>query len=139
MNAPRIRRRHLWVEPEYQKRFLHQMLLPEMMLMMSISMITLIVAMLTMAPGENASFFRNHILVIYGALVLFIALSLAVIGLCASHLAAGPIFGIERYLKAVREGRDPGRLALRENDPLKGLAESINQTVDYLQSNKAGD
>ncbi|MBU0484598.1 MAG: methyl-accepting chemotaxis protein [Proteobacteria bacterium] len=47
---------------------------------------------------------------------------------------AGPVFRIEEDLKIIQAGNIDKEIKLREEDPLKELADTINDTISYLRS-----
>ena len=58
----------------------------------------------------------------------------AAISIFLSHRIAGPLFRIERFLKAVASGNFAARLKLRKRDELHDLAETINDMVGDLRN-----
>jgi len=53
-------------------------------------------------------------------------------GLVYSHRIAGPIYRLQKYLRAKSDGTEKGQLFFRQHDYFKEIADSVN---DYTNSN----
>jgi nitrogen fixation/metabolism regulation signal transduction histidine kinase len=61
-------------------------------------------------------------------------LSGAMLALFLPQKIAGPVFRIEEDLKEIQEGNLEKEIRLRQEDPLKELAQAINQTIAFLRA-----
>lgn len=57
-------------------------------------------------------------------------------GLVLSHRLAGPIDRLNREVKRITEGELKGRIRLRKNDALKGVADNINKLLDKVSEGR---
>ena len=56
------------------------------------------------------------------------------VGLFVTHRVAGPAARMERYLRALAEGRpEDGPCRVRERDELQGLCEAVNQALERVR------
>ena len=72
--------------------------------------------------------------VVFGVSFAVLAPVLLIIGLHATHRVAGPLFSIERYLKALLQGERPEPLRVRKNDELQDLCDLVNQVREHYES-----
>ncbi len=67
---------------------------------------------------------------------VFLPLTLMV-GVLSTFRIAGPLYRIEKFLRAVQNGENPEDFTLRERDELKDLAALINSSTAPLRSSSA--
>ena len=93
---------------------------------------------LNLTPGHPAlqyiaeqqrQFERMAILVVCVQLLVF-----NVTALLLSHRLAGPLYRLERHLKEVGEGGEPGDLSLRKGDLYRQLADECNKVMARLRA-----
>jgi len=93
------------------------------------------------------SFYEAHItirrvsdllvpVIIAGSIVSLI--SGALLAIFLPQKIAGPVYRMEEDLKAIQDGDLDKQIRLREDDPLQGLAETINQTIASLKKRLGG-
>jgi len=94
------------------------------------------------------SFYEAHItirrvsdllipVIIAGSIVSLI--SGAFLALFLPQKIAGPVYRMEQDLKAVQDGDLEKEVKLREGDPMQGLAETINKTLNSLKARLGGN
>jgi methyl-accepting chemotaxis protein len=66
--------------------------------------------------------------------LLFLTPLVVMASVFLSHRIAGPLFRIERYVRAVAKGDLSAKLHLRKNDELKDVAGAINDMTDDLRN-----
>jgi len=74
--------------------------------------------------------------VIGASFLVFLPLTLLV-GILTTFRVAGPVFVFHRFLKNIREGRDPGVMRLRKGDKLRDLADALNETYAVIREREA--
>lgn len=55
------------------------------------------------------------------------------VGILTTFRVAGPVYRFHRFLEAIREGRDPGHMRLRDRDRLVDLADALNETWSVVK------
>jgi len=114
------------------------------------SLVAAIILYLYSSQEIGESFYEAHIkirrvsdllipVILAGSFVSL--LSGTLVALFLPQKIAGPIFRIEEDLKEIQAGNLKKEIRLREGDPLKGLARTINTTISFLSSkiDKGGD
>ncbi len=134
MPPPDNRRRRYWINPSFQGRYLAAILLLELVVAVITAAITLGLAFVLMSPSFSAGPSWHMTFAIVVVMILALAAALVRLGVRVSNRTCGPVYNILNKLAAIRRGENPGPIRLREKDELKELAESINQTVDYLKN-----
>ena len=56
-----------------------------------------------------------------------------------SHRIAGPLYKLQKHLRAIREGLNPGKLFFRKGDYFQDIADDINHTVDHIEDGYKSD
>ncbi|MBC7540555.1 MAG: hypothetical protein H7281_17150 [Bacteriovorax sp.] len=56
-----------------------------------------------------------------------------------SHKIAGPLYKLQKHLKLLREGNNPGSLFFRKGDYFQELADDVNETFDHLEDSYKND
>jgi signal transduction histidine kinase len=74
--------------------------------------------------------------VIGASFFVFLPLTLLV-GILTTFRVAGPVFVFHRFLKNIREGRDPGVMRLRSGDKLTDLADALNETYAVIKERES--
>jgi methyl-accepting chemotaxis protein len=82
---------------------------------------------------ENYRLFVMTVLFTIVAEAIFIGL----LGLFFSHRIAGPLYAMSQKLQAISRGAIPQQVRLRKNDLLTGFAETMNETISVLESQRA--
>ena len=59
------------------------------------------------------------------------------VGILATFRFAGPAYKLERHLRAIARGEDPGACQLRSGDDLQDLCEALNEAVETLRRDTA--
>ena len=75
---------------------------------------------------------------LYITLAVTIPLILA-LGTFLTFHVVGPIYSLEKYLKSIISGRDPGTWHLRKGDELQGLYGLLNQAMDTIRAGPPRD
>lgn len=68
--------------------------------------------------------------------MVFLPLTLLV-GILTTFRVAGPVFVFHRFLRNIREGRDPGVMRLRKGDRLTELADALNETYAVIKARES--
>lgn len=79
---------------------------------------------------------------VFWAVGIFVALEVVGLflwGILVTHRIAGPLFLIDRYLNAVREGQLPDIRPLRRRDELQTFFDSFSATVDAIRERETED
>jgi methyl-accepting chemotaxis protein len=132
MPSANNRRRRYWINPSFQGRYLATILLLELLVALVSAGITLGLAFVLMSPAFSAGPSWRMTFGVTLAMIVLLAGALVWLGVRISNRTCGPVYNMLAKLAAIRRGEEPGPIKLREKDELKELAESINQTVDYL-------
>lgn len=56
-----------------------------------------------------------------------------------SHRIAGPLYKLQKHLRAIREGLSPGKLFFRKGDYFQEVADDLNDTIEVLEDNYKKD
>lgn len=56
-----------------------------------------------------------------------------------SHRIAGPLYKMQKHLRAIREGLNPGNLFFRKGDYFQDVADDLNATIDVLEDSYKKD
>ena len=149
---PRWRRRTLMVNRRVQLRFISLLLLQMSFILSALGILIHSHVTRTAEIAEAVPFVDTHTRMaiqnelidnIHGFYVrslVLIAVTAAVMilfGLLASHKLAGPVVKLQHYLNAVADGDYSQRIAFRHKDHLEPFAESINRTVESIESKRA--
>ena len=57
-----------------------------------------------------------------------------IISIFQSHKIAGPLFKVKRFLKSIREGKIPEKVAFRKGDHFQDLASDLNEAFFQLEN-----
>lgn len=79
---------------------------------------------------------KNSEFVLYFIVVMLIIQSAIIfaIFIFVTHRISGPVFVMARYLRELREGKEPSTRPLRKKDELKDFFSELQETVDYLRN-----
>ncbi len=91
-------------------------------------------------PSDSALMLREISSVLLRSIAISFALfmpPIVMIGILTTFRVAGPVFVFHRFLKNIREGRDPGVMRLRKGDKLKDLAEALNATYASIKERES--
>jgi len=50
-----------------------------------------------------------------------------------SHKIAGPLYKLQKHLRAIREDLNPGKLFFRKGDYFQDIADDINHTIEHIE------
>jgi methyl-accepting chemotaxis protein len=81
---------------------------------------------------ENYRLFVMTVIFTIVAEAIFIGL----LGLFFSHRIAGPLYAMSQKLQVISRGAIPQQVRLRKNDLLTGFAETMNETISVLESQR---
>lgn len=56
-----------------------------------------------------------------------------------SHRIAGPLYKLQKHLRAIREGLSPGKLFFRKGDYFQEIADDLNDTVEVMEETYKND
>ena len=56
-----------------------------------------------------------------------------------SHKIAGPLYKLQKHLRLLRNGENPGKLFFRKGDYFLDLADDVNQTIENLEDGYKND
>ena len=56
-----------------------------------------------------------------------------------SHKIAGPLYKLQKHLRAFREGVTPGRLYFRKGDYFQDVADDLNETIEHIEDGYKND
>lgn len=56
-----------------------------------------------------------------------------------SHKIAGPLYKLQKHLKAIRDGFAPGKLFFRKGDYFQEIADDLNDTIDVMEETYKND
>ncbi len=56
-----------------------------------------------------------------------------------SHKIAGPLYKLQKHLRAIREGITPGRLYFRKGDYFQDVADDLNETIEHIEDGYKND
>jgi signal transduction histidine kinase len=135
MNKPASagnRRRRYWINPGFQGRYLATILLLELLVALVTAGLTLGFAFVLISPMTVGPAWHTTVAILV-VMLLALAGALVWIGVRVSNRICGPVYNMLNKLAAIRRGEQPGPIRLREKDELKELAQSINETVEYLK------
>lgn len=141
------RLRNLWLNPAYQGRYIAGLVLSGLLLAGLQSAIfyfftrenyALLVDLSPMSDEAKALLYRElkTIVVLLGAGSFGFILLVGLLGLVYSHRTAGPMFHFKRVFEEINSGNKSARVRLRPNDDFKDVAESFNQMMDKVHSQK---
>lgn len=82
---------------------------------------------------------RNSLMLFLVSLHFALTLLSFVICIFFSHKVAGPLYKLTQHLLLIRKGDSPGKLWFRRGDYFKEIADEVNETVNYLESNYKKD
>jgi hypothetical protein len=135
MSSPN-RRRQLIVDPKLQRRIVLAAGWPPCLAMAgSILLLGFFCSRLSREALE-AGVELPSLLWVFLATAAFIVVATGFVlwtALRISHRVAGPTFNVRRVLARVRSGDLTARVHLRSDDYLGGVAETINEHLDWLQ------
>lgn len=140
---PENNRHRLWINPQYQFRFIVFLLLVVLSftLIGSIFSFTYFKATILELVGNNTQVmdrFLGPYLLIYLSISFTFCCFLVFLGRKVSHRNAGPIFAFDKYVSDLLEGRNR-RFTLRAGDEFKQLEVIGWKIADYLIANKLID
>ena len=133
------RRRHYWINPSFQSRFLTRILILEVIVIMVTALLSLFLALLIVSPAIQTGPTWGGILTSFVLLTLVMGVLLVWLGIRVSHRICGPVHHIRQVLKSIREDGATRTIQLRNTDELQELAEDINATLDYLHTSQSPD
>ncbi|MBN2401256.1 MAG: hypothetical protein JXN64_02550 [Spirochaetes bacterium] len=78
---------------------------------------------------------RNSEIVLYFIIIMIIIQSVIIfaIFIFITHRISGPVYVMSKYLREIREGKNPAARPLRQKDELKAFHEELRATISYLQ------
>ena len=56
-----------------------------------------------------------------------------------SHKIAGPLYKLQKHLRAIREGVNPGRLYFRKGDYFQDIADDLNDAIEHIEDGYKND
>lgn len=130
--ADRNRRRHYWIDPAFQGRYLLRILMLELLVAAVTALISFGVAFVLISPGFSAGSGWGSIFAVFVLMILIVGGLLAWLGVRISHRLCGPVYRMSADLRALREGHAEKRIHLRDGDELQELAREINATLDHF-------
>ena len=131
MKKDNRRRRH-WIDPNFQTRYIRNILLLELLVAAITALLTLGGALLLMNPHIQAGPQWRHMMFGFAGLVAVLGIALIYVGVRVSHKLSGPVYHMRRVLREIREGKPPKPICLRDGDEFMDLAQDINDTVEFL-------
>lgn len=137
MPAAHERRRHYWIDPAFQGRYLARILLLELLVAGVTALLTLGLALALISPGFQVGMGWGAIFGAFIVLIVLVALGLVWLGIRISHKICGPVYRIRTDLAQIRKGQGQVRIHLRDGDELQNLASEINQTLDWIEQSGA--
>lgn len=126
------RRRRYWIDPDFQTRYIRNILLLELLVAVVTALLTLGGALLLMNPNIQAGAHWNKMMLTFEVLIAILGVALVYIGVRVSHKLSGPVYHMRRVLREIREGKPPAPIRLRDGDEFMDLAKDINDTIDFL-------
>ncbi|MDB4349494.1 methyl-accepting chemotaxis protein [Omnitrophica bacterium] len=141
------RRRQYFIKKSFQTRFLIGFVALIVIEALLIGALFLFTSSATVTTGYSGSRFvidrtSSFFLVNFVFTSVVIGLALAITGalifIFLSHRIAGPLFRFEDALRDISRGNLAGRISLRKADQLTGLQDSLNTTLDSLDSKLGG-
>lgn len=124
-----VKRKQLYVKRQFQRSMLLQSLL------ITFIIINVIVMAMFWAIDSFADLqqLKLYMAATIGVLEVIGFMSLYWLNLKASHRIAGPIFSMERCLRAIERGNLTSTLQLRKTDQFPETAEQLNATVSAIR------
>lgn len=128
------RRRRYIVDRRFQFRYLRNILMLELMVMVTTALVTYFVSLL-MASGRFQLSGSYWGLVLAQGVILFIALALLLVGLGLrlSNRISGPIYRLRLLIDQVVMGHLPEACAVRRNDECQDLAAALDRMLATLR------
>lgn len=140
MTQQKFKRKQYLILKEFQLRYVTIILSLMIATAILCSFVVYYTGMLSMGEKLASIYPQGRYVQLMNMINLRIFLSLmlvmpivAVVGIVLSHRIAGPIYRMEKYLRAVAEGNLMQDLRLREKDELKSLASGISFVVYELR------
>ena len=56
-----------------------------------------------------------------------------------SHRIAGPLYKLQKHLRSIREGFNPGKLFFRNGDYFQDVADDLNDTIEHIEDGYKND
>lgn len=92
-------------------------------------------------PEIAMHYSKKRDLLIYFLLGLHLGFTCLTFFACVffSHKIAGPLYKLQKHLRAIREGLNPGKLFFRKGDFFQDVAEDINHTIEHIEDGYKSD
>ncbi|MEN6627570.1 MAG: hypothetical protein ABFD69_15205 [Candidatus Sumerlaeia bacterium] len=135
MDDMKNRRRHFWINPTFQTRYIARIFALQVLTMAATAVFTLMLAFVLFDERFKVGPGWNQIFAAFVVIAMLVAAGVAWLGVRISHKICGPAFRIAADLKSFREGQPTRPIRLREGDDLGELAEALNQTIEHWQKN----
>ncbi|MDP3791788.1 MAG: methyl-accepting chemotaxis protein [Candidatus Omnitrophota bacterium] len=139
--APRYKRKQYIVAAKFQLKYVGLILILVFLTGILCSYVVYYTSMLLLGDKLANVYPQGRLISIVNMVNVRILLSLLlitplvfIIGIYASHKIAGPIYRIEKFLKAMASGELSEPLTLRKNDELVALAEGINNVAESIKA-----
>ena len=137
--SPSNRRRRYWIHPEFQRRYLAQIFLLELIVMAATALLTFIFAFLLVSPGFTMGPDWGGMVAGFVVLALLLGGLMAWLGVRLSHRICGPLYRIQSELEAARAGEPIRPIRLRRHDQFQDLAATINRSLYFHQQSADAD
>jgi hypothetical protein len=131
--AANNRRGQVWIDPQFQGRYLRQILQLELLAVAATVVVSLALAFALISPDFRFGIGWRWIFGVFAAMIVGCSIVLIWLGVRVSHKMSGPVYRMRQDLAAIREGRVPRPIRLRKGDAFQELAEDINKTIDFLK------
>ena len=135
---PKFHRRHYWINPKFQGRYLRTILGLEVLVMAFTALFTSAMVLYLTLPAFEPGADWNRAIYYFIALAAVMAAILVYLGIRASHRICGASFHIEKTLEAIVRGESPGPIRLRNGDELQDLADKLNEALTALNQANSG-
>ncbi len=135
--------KNLWINPQYQTRYIFWISLSGLLLVICNSTIfyfftsenyALLVDLSPMTDEAKMQLYKELkqiiTLLITGNLAFLVLIS--IVGLIFSHRAAGPLYHFKRVFRDIKNGNLAARIRLRPHDDFKEVAAEFNEMIEIL-------
>jgi len=133
------KRKKLWINPLFQKRFLLNMVMVQLLAaflgVLFFNLGTL--GLLLLVEGESDSNIVIQTIVTFSILIILILMTSFWIAIRFSHRICGPVYRTLKTLEAIHSGDMPKEVTFREGDDFWELAEALNKVLEKLYENKS--
>lgn len=90
------------------------------------------------AEGNVVEALPGLMLELFVLSVLVLVPVLFIVAIMTTFRIAGPLYGLERYLRSVADGNAVGRFSTRKGDRIDGIRDALNDALDTVREGRDG-